>query len=126
MTEKELDKAIHTALTQMSMPHNLAGYGYIVTAIKKCIEDRNKLFCVTKGLYEEIAKENNDTASRVNRSISYSIGACWERGDMNKFSKIFGGKNNQCRKPKSLEFIAYMCDLISTYGEDIANSKYPF
>ena len=109
------------------MPHNLKGYHLVVSAIEKCVSNREKLNCIVKGLYVEIAKENNDTVSKVERAIRHAIEVSWKRGNVNTFLQLFGYTvDSEKGRPTNSEFISYLCDFIVLYGEEIANGKYSF
>ena len=122
MDDRKVIVAIERILNQIGMPHNLKGYHYIVSAIKKCIEDRKILNCVTKVLYVEIAKENNDTVSRVERAIRHAIEVTWQRGNLDFTFQLFGySVDNRKGKPTNSEFIALICDYIKLNYKDLIN-----
>lgn len=54
-------------------PH-IKGFNYLHKAIEMTIENGNILPKITKVLYPEIAKEFNDTYSKVERAIRHAIG----------------------------------------------------
>lgn len=47
--------ALRKTLDQIGVKHSLKGYGYIISAVEKCLENRSKLINVIKGLSEFIA-----------------------------------------------------------------------
>lgn len=117
--------ALRKTLDQIGVKHSLKGYGYIISAVEKCLENRSKLVGIIKGLYTEIAEENSDTVWRVERSIRHAIEVTWTNGNTNAINKIFGytvsvGKG----KPTNSEFIALITDFVSLYGEEIVNGSY--
>lgn len=117
--------ALRKTLDQIGVKHSLKGYGYIISAVEKCLENRSKLVDIIKGLYTEIAEENSDTVWRVERSIRHAIEVTWTNGNTNAINKIFGytvsvGKG----KPTNSEFIALITDFVSLYGDEIANGSY--
>lgn len=117
--------ALRKTLDQIGVKHSLKGYGYIISAVEKCLENRSKLISIIKGLYTEIAEENSDTVWRVERSIRHAIEVTWTNGNTNAINKIFGytvsvGKG----KPTNSEFIALITDFVSLYGDEIANGSY--
>lgn len=117
--------ALRKTLDQIGVKHSIKGYGYIISAVEKCLENRSKLINVIKGLYTEIAEENGDTVWRVERSIRHAIEVTWTNGNKNAINKIFGytvsvGKG----KPTNSEFIALITDFVSLYGDEIANGSY--
>lgn len=52
-------------------PH-LKGFDYLVTSIALCT-NKKYLWNITRELYPEIAKRNDDTPSRVERAIRHAI-----------------------------------------------------
>ena len=122
---KQMNIVIQRTLNQIGVPHNLKGYLYIVSAIEKCIEDRNKINHIVKGLYTEIAEENEDTVMRVERAMRHAIEVSWERGNTVVINKMFGYTiSNKKGKPTNSEFIAYLTDFISLHLEEIVNEDY--
>lgn len=123
--DRQMNIALRKTLDQIGVKHSLKGYGYIISAVEKCLENRSKLIGIIKGLYTEIAEENSDTAWRVERSIRHAIEVTWTNGNTNAINKIFGytvsvGKG----KPTNSEFIALITDFVSPYGDEIANGSY--
>lgn len=112
-------------LDQIGVKHSLKGYGYIISAVEKCLENRSKLINVIKGLYTEIAEENSDTVWRVERSIRHAIEVTWTNGNTNAINKIFGYTVSvEKGKPTNSEFIALITDFVFLYGDEIANGSY--
>lgn len=78
-----------------------------------------------KGIYAEIAQENNDKVTRVERAIRHAIEITWTNGNINAINKIFGYTVSARKgKPTNSEFIALITDFVSLYGEEIANDSY--
>jgi len=117
--------ALRKTLDQIGVKHSLKGYGYIISAVEKCLENRSKLISIIKGLYTEIAEENSDTVWRVERSIRHAIEVTWTNGNTNAINKIFGYTVSvEKGKPTNSEFIALITDFVSLYGDEIANGSY--
>ena len=117
--------ALRKTLDQIGVKHSLKGYGYIISAVEKCLENRSKLINVIKGLYTEIAEENSDTVWRVERSIRHAIEVTWTNGNKNAINKIFVYTFSvEKGKPTNSEFIALITDFVSLYGDEIANGSY--
>lgn len=117
--------ALRKTLDQIGVKHSLKGYGYIISAVEKCLENRSKLINVIKGLYTEIAEENGDTVWRVERSIRHAIEVTWTNGNTDAINKIFVYTFSvEKGKPTNSEFIALITDFVSLYGEEIANGSY--
>lgn len=125
--DKQTKIAIQKTLDQIGMPHRLKGYLYFISAIEKCIEDRTKLNHIVKGLYAEIAQENNDTVSRVERTLRHAIEVSWTRGNTEVFQRLFSYTvDSEKGKPTNSEFIAYITDFVSLYKEEIVSGRYPW
>jgi two-component system response regulator (stage 0 sporulation protein A) len=123
--DRQMNIALRKTLDQIGVKHSLKGYGYIISAVEKCLENRSKLISIIKGLYTEIAEENSDTVWRVERSIRHAIEVTWTNGNKNAINKIFGYTVSvEKGKPTNSEFIALITDFVSLYGDEIANGSY--
>lgn len=123
--DRQMNIALRKTLDQIGVKHSLKGYGYIISAVEKCLENRSKLIHIIKGLYTEIAEENSDTVWRVERSIRHAIEVTWTNGNTNAINKIFGHTVSvEKGKPTNSEFIALIIDFVSLYGEEIVNGSY--
>lgn len=123
--DRQMNIALRKTLDQIGVKHSLKGYGYIISAFEKCLENRSKLISIIKGLYTEIAEENSDTVWRVERSIRHAIEVTWTNGNTNAINKIFGYTVSvEKGKPTNSEFIALITDFVSLYGDEIANGSY--
>lgn len=123
--DRQMNIALRKTLDQIGVKHSLKDYGYIISAVEKCLENRSKLISIIKGLYTEIAEENSDTVWRVERSIRHAIEVTWTNGNTNAINKIFGYTVSvEKGKPTNSEFIALITDFVSLYGDEIANGSY--
>jgi two-component system response regulator (stage 0 sporulation protein A) len=123
--DRQMNIALRKTLDQIGVKHSLKGYGYIISAVEKCLENRSKLISIIKGLYTEIVEENSDTVWRVERSIRHAIEVTWTNGNTNAINKIFGYTVSvEKGKPTNSEFIALITDFVSLYGDEIANGSY--
>lgn len=78
------------------LPH-LAGYQYLIYAIKKIILEGNKCTPITKKLYPDIAQKFGSTPTKVERCIRNAIECGWK------------GREG---KPSNFEFIMEIAELI--------------
>lgn len=123
--DRQMNIALRKTLDQIGVKHSLKGYGYIISAVEKCLENRSKLIHIVKGLYTEIAEENSDTVWRVERSIRHAIEVTWTNGNTNAINKIFGYTVSvEKGKPTNSEFIALITDFVFLYSDEIANGSY--
>lgn len=101
-------------LRTIGMPAHIKGYRFLRDAILMVIDNPALINGVTKNLYPEIAKENDTTASRVERAIRHAIEVAWDRGDIETLNHYFGSTVHSLRgKPTNSEFIAMLADHIS-------------
>ena len=62
-------------------------------------------------IYQEIAKKNYTTPSRVERAIRHAIEVAWSKGNKEKIDKIFGYTVDDNKgRPTNSEFIAMIVD----------------
>lgn len=125
--DRQKSVAIRKTLDQIGVKHSLKGHRYIISAIEKALDDRSKLDRITKGLYVEIALENNDTPSRVEKAIRHAIEVTWTDGNPVAINKIFGYTVSAAKgKPTNSEFIALLTDFIDFNYKEIADGTYEF
>lgn len=123
--DRQMNIALRKTLDQIGVKHSLKGYGYIISAVEKCLENRSKLISIIKGLYTEIAEENSDTVWRVERSIRHAIEVTWTNDNTNAINKIFGYTVSvEKGKPTNSEFIAVITDFVSLHGQEIESDSY--
>ena len=125
--DRQKSITIRKTLDQIGVKHSLKGYRYIISAIEKGLDDRNKLDRIVKVLYVEIARESDSTPSRVERAIRHAIEETWCRGNARAINSIFGYTVFAAKgKPTNSEFIALLTDFIDFNYEEIANGTYEF
>jgi len=113
--EKKMHKAITRILLRLGVPPNIKGFRYLRDAISDVIEDISLLSEITKRLYPNIARKNNDTASRVERDMRHAINTAWARaGRTELIVKLFGDSiSKKTGKPTNGQLIAAIADYIS-------------
>jgi two-component system response regulator (stage 0 sporulation protein A) len=98
---------------EVGVPAHIRGYDYIRDSIMLSLNDRNMLKAITKDLYPTVAKNNNTTASRVERAIRHAIEVAWGRGDIDTLNAIFGFTVKSSKgKPTNGEFISMLTERI--------------
>lgn len=78
------------------LPH-LAGYQYLIYAIRKVVAEGNRCIPITKKLYPIIAEKFGSTPTKVERCIRNAIECAWK------------GKG---KKPSNFQFITEMSEMI--------------
>lgn len=102
-------------LTQIGVPEQILGRGYILRAVLLTVEDSRAVKGATKsgGLYQKIAEEFDTTAIRVERAIRHGIETAWNRCDMDVVMAYFGNTVDPCKgKPTNLEFISRVASVV--------------
>lgn len=77
--EQEFNELISKSLNEIGVPARLKGYRYVITAVKRIIENDEALESVTKILYPDVAKKHNSTAQRVEKAIRHAIEVAWSK-----------------------------------------------
>ena len=109
----ELERYVADLMHEVGVPAHIRGYDYIRDSILLSLENRNMLKAITKELYPTIAKNNNTTASRVERAIRHAIEVAWSRGDIDILNSIFGFTVKSSKgKPTNGEFISMLTERI--------------
>ena len=114
MTEKSQTlRCISGVMKDMGIPASIRGYKFLCQAILLALDNENVLYAVTKVIYPTVAKDNETTPSRVERSMRHAIETAWERGDVRVLSELFGYTVKASRgKPTNSEFIAIVTEHI--------------
>ncbi len=104
---------ISNLMKRIGIPASIRGYRFLQQAILLALDDEEMLDAITKLLYPSIAKSNDTTPSRVERSMRHAIETAWERGDVSVLSELFGYTVRASRgKPTNSEFIAIVTEHI--------------
>ena len=109
-----LEQRVSDVLREIGVPSHIKGYRYLRTAIMKVVEDPGIIDRITTGLYPEIGKTFDTTASRVERAIRHAIEVAWERGEDDVLLSNFGYTIKSMRgKPTNSEFISRVADKLT-------------
>lgn len=102
---KALERAIADLLRKSGIPAHLRGYDFLVQAIKLAYGNKEYIYNITKRLYPKLAKDNETTASRVERTMRHAIEVAFDRGDVEFLNENFTYHNMKGKATNS-EFIA--------------------
>lgn len=80
------------ALIEMGMPADIKGFHYIVD-VMELFEDVEMRLGKTMVIYNEIAKKNKTTASKVERAIRHAFGTVISRGNSENVEKYLTLQN---------------------------------
>lgn len=98
---------------EVGVPASIRGYDYIRESILMALSDRGVLKAITKELYPSVAKNNDTTASRVERAIRHAVEVAWQRGDVDVLNGIFGYTVKSSKgKPTNGEFISMLTERV--------------
>lgn len=113
INEDSLDIQVTNLLHTLGVPSHVKGFNFIRDGIKMLYNDRTYIGAITKRLYPDIAKLNNSTYTKVERTIRHAIEVAWNRGDYEKMEEIFGNSVDFDRaKPTNSEFLVTLADRI--------------
>lgn len=108
----EIENKVRNILLELGVPCNVQGYRYIKQAVMLMLYD-NFNNCITKELYPKIAKMNDTTSNRVERSIRHAIETTFKNIDTDVSKKYFGNSINPNNgKPCNSQFIATIVEYI--------------
>lgn len=108
------EKQVSDTLKQLGFSMSCKGYYYIKYALMLAInESDDYLFNVTKMLYPKLAKNFNTTATRVERSIRYSIDMAFMNMSMSDINEIFSNSYSRDKgKPTNSQFLITVAEYI--------------
>jgi len=110
---KDLRKFTRDILMQIGIPGNVAGFKYLVEAIRIAIDNERTLNSITKEIYPTIANIFNTKPSNVERSMRHAISISWSRERICALNEIFGARYFvENEKPTNSEFIALFADKV--------------
>ncbi|GGH86385.1 hypothetical protein JOD43_003507 [Pullulanibacillus pueri] len=111
--KERLDSEISKLLLEIGVPAHIKGHRYLSDAISIVCQDFSTLSSITKGIYPQIAKKYNTTATRVERAIRHAIEIAWNRGDKESMTPILGTAVIQANvKPTNSEYLHLIADYI--------------
>ena len=95
--------------TKIGLFANLAGYNFLMCAVKLSIDSPDMLLKITTKLYPRIAEIYKTTTKAVERNIRNAIEAVFIKGKIFEVAnKYYGGNFSANDKPTNSEFIAYL------------------
>lgn len=110
-------KKVEHLIRRLGANGSYIGFHFTVSAVTKSIEDRRFLLYITKGVYLEVALENNTTVKCVERDIRTVIGVIWKYGDRELLNTVAGRELRE--KPNNREFI----DMLARFVEEEAEPE---
>ncbi len=105
------EKVIINTLDSFGVSRSYTGYGYVVHGLMLIIEDRERLECITKSLYLDIARNYRTTWTCVEKNMRTIVNSVWNSPN-NELLEIIFNKANRSKKPTNKEFLKYMYDYV--------------
>jgi two-component system response regulator (stage 0 sporulation protein A) len=110
------EEIIEKVLLELGVPHHLKGYTYIKQSLTMIADDKDYRESIVKHLYHDVAKQNNDVPSRVERSIRHAIEKIFKNTDIDVFKKYFGNTIDVRKgKVSNKHFLITIADYILNY-----------
>ncbi len=111
-----IERQVSVILNNSGILPNLKGYKYLKEAIITGYYNGDVLEVVTKRLYPEVAKNNNTTADRVERSIRHALESAWEKCGGSGFYSKLGLSIYSNKRPTNSEYIFAVVEFLNTRG----------
>ena len=115
------EQIIISTLDSFGVSRSYTGYDYVVHGLLLIIEDRERLDCITKSLYLDIASHFHTSWNCVEKNMRTVVTSVWESHNTELLDLIFN-KSRRDRKPTNKEFMKYMYDYILYAGSHIQSS----
>lgn len=112
----ELKKRVTSILRELNVNPANKGYGHLREAIILCVENDEYIHNMTKKLYPCIAKNNDSTASRVERTIRHAIEESICIASQESLAKYIDVRfKKEVFKPTNGQYIAAVVDYINIF-----------
>lgn len=120
------EKIIVNTLDSFGVSRSYTGYNYVVYGLMLILEDKERIECITKTLYIDVAKHFHTTWSCVEKNMRTIVNHVWASHNTELLEAIFN-RPYQNKKPTNKEFLKYMYDYIMRFESDIriAGKKMP-
>lgn len=112
------EKVIINTLDSFGVSRSYIGYGYVVHGLMLIIDDRERLECITKSLYLDIARHFRTTWTCVEKNMRTVVNSVWNSPNIELLEIVFN-KSNRDKKPTNKEFLKYMYDYIISVDDHI-------
>ena len=107
----DYEKVIINTLDSFGVSRSYTGYNYIVYSLQLILEDEERIDCITKTLYLDVAKHFHTTWSCVEKNMRTIVNCVWNSHNTELLDIIFN-RSNRNKKPTNKEFFKYMYDYI--------------
>lgn len=115
------EKVIINTLDSFGVSRSYTGYNYVVHGLLLIIEDEERITCITKTLYLDIAQHFHTSWSCVEKNIRTIVKCVWGSHNTELLETIFS-KSASDKKPTNKAFLKYMYDYIIQLDQEITVS----
>lgn len=112
------EKVIINTLDSFGVSRSYTGYNYVVYGLLLILEDEERIECITKTLYLDVAKHFHTNWSCVEKNMRTIVNCVWNSNNIELLEIIFR-KSNRNKKPTNKEFLKYMYDYILQLNREI-------
>lgn len=102
---------IISTLDSFGVNRSYTGYDYVIHGLLLIIEDEERLDCITKSLYLDIADYFHTTWNCVEKNMRTIVTSVWNSHNTELLDIVFN-KSNRNKKPTNKEFLKYMYDYV--------------
>lgn len=118
--EKVFYENVVQLVTKLGIPLSMCGHKYLCDSVVLSQRDRNLLYSINKGLYNEVAKLNNVSVESVEKCIRTAIAKAWEENPDVFQEKMYGFAGDSIKgKPGVVEIIAMINWTLVTQGRNL-------
>ena len=101
------ENVIISTLDSFGVNRSYTGYDYVIHSLLLIIEDSDRLNCITKSLYLDIARHFHTSWNCVEKNMRTIVTSVWNSHNTELLDVIFN-KSNRDKKPTNKEFLKYM------------------
>lgn len=115
------EKVIVNTLDSFGVSRSYTGYNYVVYGLLLTLEDEERIECITKTLYLDIAKHFHTSWNCVEKNMRTIVNCVWASHNMELLEIIFH-KSYRSKKPTNKEFLKYMYDYVMQVNCEIVST----
>lgn len=109
------EQIIINTLDSFGVNRSYTGYNYVVHGLLLIDENNERMECITKCLYIDIAKHFHTSWNCVEKNMRTVVSSVWNSQNKELLEIIFH-KSNRSKKPTNKEFLKYMYDYVLRVG----------
>ena len=116
------EKIIKDTLDSFGVHRSYTGYNYVTYGLLLILENKDRMDCITKLLYPDIASFFHTSWNCVEKNIRTVVNSIWDSQNTELLNIIFN-KSAKDKKPANKEFFKYMYDYIVKISDDALISE---